>query len=96
MNSQEKFEKVVSLCKRRGFVFQGSEIYGGLANTFDYGPLGTEIINGIKREWWRKFVVQRPDIYGIDGGILLNPKVWQASGHIENFTDPFLLGYEPF
>jgi len=90
MNSQEKFEKVVSLCKRRGFVFQGSEIYGGLANTFDYGPLGTEIINGIKREWWRKFVVQRPDIYGIDGGILLNPKVWQASGHIENFTDPLV------
>ncbi|MFH1565943.1 MAG: glycine--tRNA ligase [bacterium] len=90
MDNQEKFEKVVSLCKRRGFVFPGSEIYGGLANTFDYGPLGVEIINAIKKEWWKRFVMQRNDIYGIDGGILLNPKVWQASGHIENFTDPLV------
>jgi len=90
MTGQEKFERVVSLCKRRGFVFPGSEIYGGFANTFDYGPLGTEVINSIKRDWWKRFVVQRPDVYGIDGGILSNPKVWKASGHIENFTDPLV------
>ena len=80
-------EKVVSLCKRRGFVFPGSEIYGGLANTYDYGPLGVELKNNLKRAWWKKFVLDRPDILGLDGGIILNPKIWEASGHTQNFID---------
>lgn len=79
--------KIVSLCKRRGFVYPGSEIYGGLANTFDYGPLGTAILRNIKTDWWNTFVDQREDIYGIDGGIILNRKVWQASGHTKGFID---------
>lgn len=83
-------EKVVSLAKRRGFVYPGSEIYGGLANTYDFGPLGAELKNNIKRVWWKRFVQERPDIYGIDGGILLNPKIWEVSGHVENFTDPLV------
>ncbi len=80
-------EKVVSLCKRRGFIYPGSEIYGGLANTWDYGPLGVELKNNLKRDWWRNFVHQRDDIYGLDGGILLNPLVWEASGHVKGFID---------
>jgi len=80
-------EKIVSLCKRRGFVYPGSDIYGGLANTWDYGPLGTELKNNIRDCWWKKFVHEREDIYGIDGGILLHPKVWEASGHVANFND---------
>lgn len=83
-------DKVISLAKRRGFVFPGSEIYGGLANTYDFGPLGVALKNNIKRLWWNKFVESRDDIYGLDGGILLNPKIWQASGHIESFTDPLV------
>lgn len=80
-------EKVVALCKRRGFVYPGSEIYGGLANTWDYGPLGVELKNNIRDFWWKSFVKNREDIYGIDGGILLHPKVWEASGHVANFSD---------
>lgn len=80
-------DKIVSLCKRRGFVFQGSEIYGGLANTWDYGPLGVEIKNNIQQEWWKFFVTNRPDIVGLDAAILMNPKVWEASGHVANFND---------
>jgi len=80
-------DKVVSLCKRRGFVFQGSEIYGGLANTWDLGPLGTELKNNIKDAWWNFFVRSRHDVVGIDAAILMNPKVWQASGHVSNFND---------
>lgn len=80
-------EKVVSLCKRRGFVYPGSEIYGGLANTWDYGPLGVELKNNIRDSWWDNFVRKREDIYGLDGGILLHPKVWEASGHVANFND---------
>lgn len=80
-------EKIVSLCKRRGFIYPGSEIYGGLANTWDFGPLGVEVKNNIKKEWWRTFVHQREDILGIDGGIILNPKVWEASGHVKGFID---------
>jgi len=83
-------EKIVSLCKRRGFVCPGSEIYGGLANTWDYGPLGAELKNNIKRFWWRRFVQERGDIFGIDGSILLSPKVWQASGHTKRFLDPLV------
>lgn len=80
-------EKVVSLCKRRGFVYPGSEIYGGLASTYDYGPLGVELKNSIKRLWWKYFIQQREDMTGIDGGIILSPKVWEASGHVANFKD---------
>lgn len=80
-------DKIVSLCKRRGFVYPGSEIYGGLANTYDYGPLGVELKNNIKRLWWKYFVHGRDDMVGLDGGILQSAKVWEASGHIKNFRD---------
>lgn len=83
-------DTLVSLCKRRGFVFPGSEIYGGLANTWDYGPLGVELRNNIKQAWWKNFVHQRRDIVGIDGGILMNPRVWEASGHVDEFNDPLV------
>lgn len=84
-------EKIVSLSKRRGFVFQGSEIYGGLRGTWDYGPLGVMLANNIKREWWKMFVESREDMYGIDAAILMNEKVWEASGHTgAGFTDPIL------
>ncbi len=83
-------EKIVSLAKRRGFVFPGSEIYGGLANTWDFGPLGLALKRNIKDLWWREFVEKPENIYGIDGGIILSPKVWVASGHVENFTDPLV------
>jgi len=83
----DKMEKIVSLAKRRGFIYLGSDIYGGLANTFDFGPLGVEVANNIKQSWWKAFVQDRADIYGLDGGILMNPKIWEASGHTENFID---------
>lgn len=91
MNEQnDKMEKIVSLCKRRGFVFPGSEIYGGLANSWDYGPLGVELKNNIRDWWWRRFVQQRDDMVGIDAAILMNPKVWETSGHVKNFSDPLV------
>ena len=80
-------EKIVSLAKRRGFVFAGSEIYGGLANTWDYGPLGTELKNNIQKAWWKFFVQGRREMVGIDAAIMMNPDVWRASGHVENFND---------
>src|SRR6185369_12980024 len=80
----------VSLCKRRGFVFPGSEIYGGLANSWDYGPLGVELKRNIMDAWWRRFVQQRDDMAGIDAAIIMNPKVWEASGHLAEFTDPLV------
>ena len=84
-------EKVVSLCKRRGFVYQGSEIYGGLAGTWDLGPLGVALNNNIKREWWKMFVDDRTDMYGIDAAIVMNGKVWEASGHTgAGFADPLV------
>ena len=83
-------EKLVSVCKQYGFVFQGSEIYGGLANTFDYGPLGVELKNNIKKAWWKKFVSEHMNIYGLDSAILMNPEVWVASGHVANFSDPLI------
>ncbi len=83
-------EKVVSLCKRRGFIFPGSEIYGGLANSWDYGPAGVELKNNIKQLWWKKFVHERRDMVGIDAALIMNPKVWEASGHLKNFTDPLV------
>ncbi len=83
-------EKVVSLCKRRGFVYPGSEIYGGLANSWDYGPLGVELKNNLRDWWWKTFVHDREDIYGLDGSIISHPKVWVASGHLENFSEPLV------
>jgi len=80
-------DKVVSLCKRRGFVFQSSDIYGGLANTWDYGPYGVELKNNLKAAWWKSAVYERDDIFGIDAAILMHPKVWEASGHVKNFFD---------
>ncbi|MHB8871372.1 MAG: glycine--tRNA ligase [Candidatus Doudnabacteria bacterium] len=90
MSDNNMMEKLVSLCKRRGFIFPGSEIYGGLANSWDYGPLGVELKNNIKKLWWKKFVQQRDDMVGIDAALMMNPKVWQASGHISNFSDPLI------
>ncbi|MEI7690583.1 MAG: glycine--tRNA ligase [bacterium] len=83
-------DKIVSLCKRRGFIYPGSEIYGGLASTYDYGPLGVELKNNIKKIWWKFFVQDREDIVGLDGGIILSPKVWEASGHVNEFKDPLV------
>ncbi|MCE9628418.1 MAG: glycine--tRNA ligase [Candidatus Vogelbacteria bacterium] len=83
-------EKIVSLAKRRGFIYQGSEIYGGLAGTWDYGPLGVALKNNIKRLWWKRFVDDREDMYGFDAAILMNQNVWQASGHVDGFADPLV------
>lgn len=83
-------EDIVSLAKRRGFIYPGSEIYGGLAGTFDYGPLGVELKNNIKALWWKAFVRERDDMYGVDAAILMNPKAWEASGHVSGFNDPMV------
>jgi len=83
-------EKIVSLCKRRGFIYQGSEIYGGLAGTWDYGPLGVALKNNIKKLWWKRFVEDRDDVYGFDATILMNKQVWEASGHVGGFADPLV------
>jgi glycyl-tRNA synthetase len=83
-------EKIVSLCKRRGFIFQSAEIYGGFRSTYDYGPLGVNMLRNIKDAWWRDIVQQRDDVVGIDASILSPPRVWEASGHISNFTDPMV------
>jgi glycyl-tRNA synthetase len=82
--------KIVALCKRRGFIFPDSELYGGLANTWDYGPLGVELKNNIKQLWWKTFVQRRREIVGLDAGILMHPRVWEASGHVVNFNDPLV------
>jgi glycyl-tRNA synthetase len=83
-------KNVVALAKRRGFIFPGSELYGGLANTYDYGPLGVELLRNIRNLWWQSFVTQRPDIYGVETSILMNPRVWEASGHTRSFTDALI------
>src|SRR5881296_4667766 len=83
-------EKLVSLAKRRGFVFQSSEIYGGLGSVWDYGPLGVELKKNVKERWWRSMVHEREDIEGLDAAILMHPKVWEASGHVAGFTDPLV------
>ncbi len=88
-NRSEILDKIVSLAKRRGFVFQSSEIYGGLNGCWDYGPLGVELLRNIKEEWW-KTMTYREDVEGLDAAILMHPKVWEASGHVENFTDPMV------
>ena len=84
----EKMETLVSLCKRRGFIYQGSDVYGGLSGTWDYGPLGVALKRNIMQLWWRHFVDERDDMYGVDAAILMNQKVWQASGHVDTFVDP--------
>ena len=90
MNNQLTMDKLVALCKGRGFIYAGSEIYGGLANTWDYGPLGVELKNNIKRAWWKKFVQENRYNVGIDAAILMNPQTWVASGHLAGFSDPLL------
>lgn len=83
-------DKLVALCKGRGFIFPGSEIYGGLANTWDYGPLGVELKNNVKKAWWKKFVTESEHNVGVDCAILMNPQVWVASGHVGGFSDPLM------
>ncbi|PSO44386.1 MAG: glycine--tRNA ligase, partial [Parcubacteria group bacterium QH_9_35_7] len=83
-------QKIESLCKQRGFIFQGSDIYGGLANTWDYGPMGAQLKRNIKNHWWHKAVESREDIEGLDGSILMSPRVWEASGHASGFVDPLV------
>ena len=90
MKSEKSMEKVVSLCKSRGIIYPGSEIYGGLANTWDYGPLGVEFKNNVKKAWWQKFVQQSKYNVGLDSSILMNPEVWVASGHVGSFSDPLI------
>lgn len=87
---QDLMEKIVSLCKRRGFVYPGSEIYGGLANSWDYGPLGAQLKKNVKDLWWKMFVESRDDIVGLDAALIMNPKVWEASGHVAGFSDPLV------
>jgi glycyl-tRNA synthetase len=92
MTEQEKngttMEKIASLCKRRGFVFPSSEIYGGFAAVYDFGPYGVELANALKREWWKYMVQMREDIVGLDSAIFMHPKIWEASGHVSGFSDP--------
>jgi glycyl-tRNA synthetase len=90
MSTNATVEKIVSLCKRRGFVFQSSEIYGGIGGFWDYGPLGVELKNNIKRAWWKAVVQERDDMVGLDAAIVMNPTVWKASGHIDTFADPMV------
>lgn len=86
----ETMEELVNFCKQYGFIFQGSEIYGGLSNTWDYGPLGIELKENVRRAWWKKFIQENPYNYGIQSAILMNPKVWEATGHVANFHDPLM------
>ncbi len=89
-NSKVTMDKIVALAKNRGFVYSGSEIYGGLANTWDYGPLGVEFKNNVKKAWWKKFVQESPYNVGVDAAILMNPRTWEASGHVGGFSDPLI------
>ncbi len=89
-NEDKTMEKIVNLCRGRGYVYSGSEIYGGLANTWDYGPLGVEFKNNVKRAWWKKFIQESPYNVGLDAAILMNPRVWEASGHLSGFSDPLM------
>ena len=89
-NKEKKMEKIVSLCKNRGFVYPGSEIYGGLSNSWDYGPLGVELKNNIKKAWHQKFIRENKYNVGLDSAILMNPQTWGASGHVSGFSDPLM------
>ena len=88
MEKLENLDKIVNLCKGRGFIFQGSDIYGGMGNTWDYGPIGVELKNNLKRAWWKKFVQESDNSFGLDAAILMNSRVWDASGHTKSFSDP--------
>lgn len=90
MSKDVSLEDIVSLCKRRGFVFPASDIYGGISGFYDYGPLGVELVNNIKQEWWKAMVQEHDNIFGVDGAIIQNPKLWEASGHVAGFTDPLV------
>ena len=90
MDNKKDMDKVISLCKRRGFIYQGSEIYGGLAGTFDYGPLGLAIKKRIEQLWWKQFVDDRTDMYGIDASLISSASIWKASGHTSTFNDPLV------
>ena len=92
---EKTMDKIVALAKSRGFVYPGSEIYGGLANTWDYGNLGVELKNNVKRAWWKKFVQENPYNVGVDCAILMNPQTWVASGHLGGFSDPLMDCKEP-
>src|SRR3989339_1553211 len=89
-NPSETMEKIVSLAKRRGFVFPSSEVYGGINSIYDYGPLGVELKNNVKKEWWKTMVYGREDVVGIDAAIIMNPVVWEKSGHLKAFSDPLV------
>ena len=88
--TDKTMETIVNLCKARGFIFPGSEIYGGLSNSWDYGPLGVEFKNNVKKAWWKKFVQESPYNVGVDAAILMNPQVWVATGHVGGFSDPLM------
>ena len=90
MTKEITMDKIVALCKGRGYIFPGSEIYGGLANTWDYGPLGVEFKNNVKKAWWKKFIQEHPYNVGMDSAILMNPQTWVASGHVAGFADPLM------
>jgi glycyl-tRNA synthetase len=90
--NNDTLEKVISLCRRKGFIFQSSEVYGGFAGFWDYGPLGVELRHNLKQLWWNKFISNREDVYGISTSIIMNPKVWEASGHVAGFDDPLDTG----
>ena len=89
-NAHERMEKIVSLCKRRGFIFQSSEIYGGINGFWDYGPLGVELKRNLKEAWWRTMTMEREDVSGLDATIIMHPTIWKASGHVETFSDPMV------
>src|SRR6478752_2736746 len=89
-NVNERMEKIVSLCKRRGFIFQSSEIYGGINGFWDYGPLGAELKRNLKDAWWRRMTQEREDVVGLDASIIMHPMIWKASGHVETFSDPMV------
>ena len=90
MKNEDLMDKIVSLAKRRGFIWQGSDVYGGMRGTWDYGPLGLALKRKIMNEWWDFFVENREDMFGVDAAIIMNPKVWQASGHAATFADPLV------
>ena len=89
-NSEKTLDMIVNLCKNRGFIYPGSEIYGGLANSWDYGPLGVEFKNNVKKAWMKKFVQESPYNVGLDAAILMNPQTWVTTGHVSSFSDPLL------
>ena len=90
MQELNKLDKIIALCKRRGFVYPSSEIYGGFAGVYDFGPYGVELKNNLKAQWWQKMVYERDDIVGLDSAIFMRPEIWEASGHTKGFSDPLM------